>query len=350
MTAYKNQLKITKPDDWHLHIRDTEIMKAVLPATYRWASRAIIMPNLEPPILTGANARSYASRIKESIEAGIEFEPLLTLYLTQDTLADDVLASYNQGIIKAVKLYPAGATTNSQNGVKDIQKVYPVLAAMSDAAIPLLIHGEVTDPQIDVFDREAVFIEQILEPLRRELPNLRIVMEHITTKQAVSYVLNESRNLGATITPHHLVLNRNVMFSGGIKPHYYCLPILKRETHRVALIDAATKGDKRFFLGTDSAPHLDGAKIDVCGCAGVFNATFAIEILAQLFDNLEVLDNLEGFVSLHGADFYKLPYNKQKLTLYKSKTMLEIPQILRTGVGDITLFDPQMPIYWRIQS
>ena len=348
MAANKNQLKITKPDDWHLHIRDTEIMKAVLPATYRWASRAIIMPNLEPPILTGANALSYASRIKESIEAGIEFEPLLTLYLTQDTLAEEVLASYNQGIIKAVKLYPAGATTNSHNGVTDIQKVYPVLEAMSDAAIPLLIHGEVTDPQIDIFDREAVFIEQILEPLRRELPDLRIVMEHVTTKEATSYVLNESKNLGATITPHHLVVNRNVMISGGIKPHYYCLPILKRESHRLALIDAATKGDRRFFLGTDSAPHLDGAKIDVCGCAGVFNAPFAIEILAQLFDNLGALDNLEGFVSLHGADFYKLPHNKEKLTLFKSDIMLEMPKTLHTKQGNITLFDPLMPVYWQI--
>ena len=348
MTANQNQLKITKPDDWHLHIRDAEIMKAVLPATYRWASRAIIMPNLVPPIVTGADARLYADRIKDSIESGAEFEPLLTLYLTQDTQAEDVVASYQQGIIKAVKLYPAGATTNSQNGVADIKKVYPVLAAMSEASIPLLIHGEVTDPQIDIFDREAVFIEQILEPLRRELPDLRIVMEHITTKQAASYVLNESRNLGATITPHHLVVNRNVMLAGGIRPHYYCLPILKRESHRLALIDAATKGDKRFFLGTDSAPHLDGAKIDVCGCAGVFNASFAIEILAQLFDNLGALDNLEGFVSLHGADFYRLPYNKQTLRLFKSDTMLEMPKTLQTEEGNITLFDPQMPVYWQI--
>lgn len=350
MTAKQNQLEITKPDDWHLHIRDSEIMKAVLPATYRWAARAIIMPNLVPPILTGADARSYASKIEGGIESGVEFEPLLTLYLTQDTQADDVVASYQQGIIKAVKLYPAGATTNSHNGVTDIKKLYPVLAEMSDAAIPLLIHGEVTDPEIDIFDREAVFIEQILQPLRRELPNLRIVMEHITTKQAASYVLNESQNLGATITPHHLILNRNVMLSGAIRPHYYCLPILKRETHRLALIDAATKGDKRFFLGTDSAPHLDGAKIDVCGCAGVFNATFAVEILAQLFDNLGALDNLEGFVSLHGSEFYKLPYNKKKLILFKSDVMLEMPKKLQTEHGDITLFDPLMPIYWQIMK
>ena len=301
-----------------------------------------------PPIVTGADARSYADRIKDSIESGAEFEPLLTLYLTQDTQAEDVVASYQQGIIKAVKLYPAGATTNSQNGVADIKKVYPVLAAMSEASIPLLIHGEATDPQIDIFDREAVFIEQILEPLRRELPDLRIVMEHITTKQAASYVLNESRNLGATITPHHLVVNRNVMLAGGIRPHYYCLPILKRESHRLALIVAATKGDKRFFLGTDSAPHLDGAKIDVCGCAGIFNATFAVEILAQLFDNLGALNNLEGFVSLHGADFYELPYNKEKLTLFKSNTALEMPKTLQTEVGNITLFDPLMPVYWQI--
>ena len=350
MTARPDQLEITKPDDWHLHIRDSEIMKAVLPATYRWASRAIIMPNLVPPIVTGADARSYANRIKDCIGPGVEFEPLLTLYLTQDTKADDVLAAYQQGIIKAVKLYPSGATTNSHNGVKDIKKVYPILSAMSDAAIPLLIHGEVTDPQIDIFDREAVFIEQILEPLRRELPDLVIVMEHITTEQATSYVRNESRNLGATITPHHLVMNRNVMLSGGIRPHYYCLPTLKRETHRLALVDAATNGDKRFFLGTDSAPHLDNTKIDVCGCAGIFNAPFAVEIMAQLFDNLGALDRLEGFLSLHGADFYKMPRNREKLVLRKTDTPLDMPENLETNEGKITIFDPLMRVYWQIMK
>ena len=255
MKISPNQLVITKPDDWHLHVRDEEIMKAVLPESYRWASRAIIMPNLVPPIITGEDARLYANRIKACLDKDIKFEPLLTLYLTEETEADDVVSAYRKKIIKAVKLYPAGATTNSSNGVKNINGVYSVLGAMSEQGIPLLIHGEVTDPQIDIFDREAVFIEKILVPLRNEFPDLKIVMEHITTEQAVSYVLNEEKNLAATITPHHLVVNRNVMLSGGIKPHYYCLPVLKRESHRLALIRAATNGDNRFFLGTDSAPH-----------------------------------------------------------------------------------------------
>ena len=350
MKISPNQLVIIKPDDWHLHVRDKEIMKAVLPESYRWASRAIIMPNLVPPITTGEDARLYANRIKACIDKDINFEPLLTLYLTEETEADDVVSAYRKKIIKAVKLYPAGATTNSANGVRNINGVYPVLGAMSEQGIPLLIHGEVTDPQIDIFDREAVFIEKILAPLRNEFPDLKIVMEHITTEQAVSYVLNEEKNLAATITPHHLVVNRNVMLSGGIKPHYYCLPVLKKEAHRLALIRAATKGDKRFFLGTDSAPHLDSSKIHDCGCAGVFNASFAIEILAQLFDNEHELKNLESFVSLSGAEFYGLPHNRENIILSKSDKKLEIPKKLQTSEGDITLFDPLMPIYWHIKN
>ena len=348
MKISPNQLVITKPDDWHLHVRDEEIMKAVLPESYRWASRAIIMPNLVPPIITGEDARLYANRIKACLDKDIKFEPLLTLYLTEETEADDVVSAYRKKIIKAVKLYPAGATTNSSNGVKNINGVYSVLGAMSEQGIPLLIHGEVTDPQIDIFDREAVFIEKILVPLRNDFPDLKIVMEHITTEQAVSYVLNEEKNLAATITPHHLVVNRNVMLSGGIKPHYYCLPVLKRESHRLALIRAATNGDKRFFLGTDSAPHLDNTKIDVCGCAGIFNAPFAVEILAQLFDNLGVLNRLEGFLSLHGAEFYGMPHNKERLTLKKTDIPLQMPENLETKEGKITIFDPLMEVYWQI--
>jgi len=350
MTAKQNELNIIQPDDWHLHIRDSEIMKAVLPATTRWAARAIIMPNLVPPIVTGADAQAYANRIRACIPNDVEFMPLLTLYLTQETNPADVVQAYRDGIIKAVKLYPAGATTNSHNGVKDIKAVYPVLEAMSDAGIPLLIHGEVTDTDIDIFDREAVFIERVLDPLRAEYPELKIVMEHITTRQAAAYVLNSSSGLAASITPHHLVVNRNIMLSGGIRPHYYCLPVLKRESHRLALIDAATKGDKRFFLGTDSAPHLDHAKIDLCGCAGVFNAPHTIEILAQLFDNLDALHELEGFVSLNGADFYNLPYNQRKMMLKRVRTPLKMKKKLETNQGNITVFDPQMPVYWQICS
>ena len=348
MKISPNQLVIIKPDDWHLHVRDKEIMKAVLPESYRWASRAIIMPNLVPPITTGEDARLYANRIKACIDKDINFEPLLTLYLTEETEAEDVVSAYRKKIIKAVKLYPAGATTNSSNGVKNINGVYSVLGAMSEQGIPLLIHGEVTDPQIDIFDREAVFIEKILVPLRNDFPDLKIVMEHITTEQAVSYVLNEEKNLAATITPHHLVVNRNVMLSGGIKPHYYCLPVLKRESHRLALIRAATNGDKRFFLGTDSAPHIDKTKIDVCGCAGVFNAPFAVEILAQLFDNLGVLNRLEAFLSLHGAEFYGMPHNKERLTLKKTDIPLQMRENLETKEGKITIFDPFMEVYWQI--
>ena len=350
MKISPNQIVITKPDDWHLHIRDGEIMKAVLPASYRWARRAIIMPNLLSPVVTCEDARSYLTRIKACIEKTADFEPMLTLYLTEQTKAEDLVLGFREKIIKAVKLYPAGVTTNSHNGVKNITKIYPILAAMSEEGIPLLIHGEVTDPSVDIFDREAVFIDKILVPMRLEYPDLNIVMEHITTKQSVDYILGENSNLAATITPHHLILNRNVIFEGGIRPHYYCLPVLKREIHRKALVDVVTKGHKKFFLGTDSAPHLDDTKIDKCGCAGIFNSPFTMEILAQFFDNHNALENLENFTSFNGAEFYKLPYNKEKLSLIKSDEMIHMPEVLETKKGPITIFNPNMQIFWQIEN
>ena len=348
MKTSPNQIVITKPDDWHLHIRDGEIMKAVLPLSYRWARRAIIMPNLNPPVITSQDARSYLTRIRACIEKTVDFEPLLTLYLTEETNAEDVVLAFREKIIKAVKLYPAGVTTNSHNGVQNITKIYPILSVMSEVGIPLLIHGEVNDPSVDIFDREAVFIDKILIPIRLEYPDLKIVMEHITTKQSVDYIMSENSKIAATITPHHLILNRNVIFEGGMRPHYYCMPVLKREIHRQALIDVVTQGHKKFFLGTDSAPHLDEAKIDTCGCAGIFNAAFTIEILVQFFDNHNALENLESFTSINGADFYKLPYNKEKISLIKSEQMFHMPEVLKTGKGPITIFNPKMQIFWQI--
>ena len=348
MKTSLNQIVITKPDDWHLHLRDGEIMKAVLPSSYRWSRRAIIMPNLVPPVVTSKDACSYLSRIKACIKKTVDFDPLLTLYLTEETNAKDVVLAFREKIIKAVKFYPAGATTNSHNGVKKIKKIYPVLSAMSEEGIPLLIHGEVTDPSVDIFDREAVFIEKILVPIRLEYPDLNIVMEHITTKQSVDYILSENSRLAATITPHHLILNRNAIFEGGIRPHYYCLPVLKREVHRQALINVAIKGHKKFFLGTDSAPHLDKVKIDACGCAGIFNSPYALEILTQFFDNHNALENLEKFTSINGANFYKLPHNKEKISLIKSDKSFHMPEALETSEGPITLFNPKMQVFWQI--
>ncbi len=350
MKTSPNQIVIIKPDDWHLHIRDGEIMKAVLPASYRWARRAIIMPNLISPVVTHEDACAYLTRIRSCIEETVDFEPMLTLYLTEETNAEDVVLAFREKIIKAVKLYPAGATTNAHNGVKNVTKIYPVLEAMSEEGIPLLIHGEVTNPSVDIFDREAVFIDKILVPMRLEYPDLKIVMEHITTKQSVDYIVGENSNIAATITPHHLIFNRNVMFEGGIRPHYYCLPVLKREIHRQALIDVVMKGHKKFFLGTDSAPHLDKAKIDTCGCAGIFNAPYTIEILAQFFDNNNALENLENFTSVNGADFYNLPHNKEKISLTKSDEMIQMQEVLETSEGSIAVFDPKMQIFWKIAN
>lgn len=341
-------ITLPRPDDWHLHLRDGAMLEAIAPESARHFARAIIMPNLVPPVVTGAQAQAYRDRITAVTGAG--FTPLMTLYLTEATDPADVVRAHAQGIITAVKLYPAGATTNSASGVTDFDKVRGVLDAMAEAGIPLLCHGEVTDPKIDIFDREAVFIDRVLDPIRRATPNLRVVMEHITTANAVDYVQSQPSGLGATITTHHLVINRNHILVGGIKPHYYCLPVAKRETHRQALVAAATSGDARFFLGTDSAPHSDDAKENACGCAGCFTATNTMSILAQVFENAGALDKLAGFASRNGPAFYGLAVNDTRLTLIKTDTPVTYPAKIQTGAGPVTVFDPGFPLYWQVQQ
>ncbi len=308
------EITITRPDDWHLHVRDGAALATVVPHTAAQFGRAIIMPNLKPPVTTAEQALAYKARIQAAVPQGMAFEPLMTLYLT-DNLAPAEIARAKAAGVVACKLYPAGATTNSDAGVTDLRKIYPVLEAMQREGVLLLVHGEVTSQDIDLFDREAVFIEQQLIPLRRDFPGLKIVMEHITTKEAAQYVAEGDANLGATITAHHLLYNRNAIFTGGIRPHYYCLPVLKRETHRVALVQAATSGNAKFFLGTDSAPHPAHLKEHATGCAGCYTAHAAIEMYAEAFDNAGALDKLEAFASFNGADFYGLPRNSGTLTL-----------------------------------
>ncbi|WP_440107129.1 dihydroorotase [Acidovorax sp. BL-A-41-H1] len=307
-------LTITRPDDWHLHVRDGEALHTVVPHTAAQFGRAIIMPNLRPPVTTAEQALAYKQRILAAVPAGMQFEPLMTLYLTDNLPADEIARAKDAGVV-ACKLYPAGATTNSDAGVTDIRKTYKTLEAMQKAGILLLVHGEVTSSDIDLFDREAAFIDQQLIPLRRDFPELKIVFEHITTKDAADYVASADRFTAATITAHHLLYNRNAIFTGGIRPHYYCLPVLKRETHRVALVQAATGGSAKFFLGTDSAPHPAHLKEHATGCAGCYTAHAAIEMYAEAFDSVGALDKLEGFASFHGPDFYSLPRNTGTVTL-----------------------------------
>jgi len=313
-----NTLTLTRPDDWHLHLRDGDLMQAVLPDTARRFARAIVMPNLKPPVRTVAEAGAYRERILAALPPGLDFTPLMTLYLTDNTAPQEIVEARSSGFVHAVKYYPAGATTNSDSGVTDIRRVDAVLEAMQEVGLPLLLHGEVTDAGVDVFDREAVFIERILAPLLQRLPNLRVVLEHITTRQAAEFVSAAPANVAATITAHHLLYNRNAMFQGGMRPHYYCLPILKREGHREALVDAATSGNPKFFLGTDSAPHLTPAKESACGCAGIYTAHAAIELYAETFEAAGALDRLEDFASHFGPDFYGLPRNTDTLTLVKA--------------------------------
>ena len=313
------ELTITRPDDWHLHLRDGEMLKAVLPDTAKQFARAIVMPNLKPPVRTVDEASAYRDRILAAIPDGMSFEPLMTLYLTDNTTPDEIAKAKESGFVKAVKYYPAGATTNSDSGVSDILKVTDALQAMESVGLPLLLHGEVTSADVDMFDREAVFIESILKPLIEKMPSLRIVLEHITTQQAAEFVTESPDHIGATLTPQHLLYNRNAMFQGGIRPHYYCLPILKREAHREALVAAATSGNKKFFLGTDSAPHVTGAKEASCGCAGIYSAHAAIEFYAEAFEKANALDKLEGFASHFGPDFYGLPRNTDQITLVKEE-------------------------------
>ncbi|WP_170523959.1 dihydroorotase [Ruegeria arenilitoris] len=340
-------LTLRRPDDWHLHLRDGAMLQAVLPETARHFARAIIMPNLVPPVVTGAQAASYRDRILAALPEGMSFEPLMTLYLTEDTDPDDMAAAHASGLVKAVKLYPAGATTNSASGVRDFDKVRPVLDRMAEIGLPLCVHGEVTDAEIDIFDREAVFIDRVLDPIRKATPGLRVVMEHITTRDGVEYVRANETDLGATITAHHLIINRNHILVGGIKPHYYCLPVAKREEHRKALVDAATSGDERFFLGTDSAPHTDANKEMACGCAGCFTATNTVSLVAEVFDRAGALDKLEGFTSVNGPRFYRLLVNDQTITLQKGEPV-SYPDKIETQDGPVTVFDPGFPLHWRV--
>ena len=310
-------ITITRPDDWHLHLRDGAALASVLPHTARQFARAIVMPNLKPPVTTAADAAAYRERILAALPEDVTFEPLMTLYLTDNTDPDEIRRAQHTGFIHAVKLYPAGATTNSAAGVTDLKKCYKTLEVMQEVGMPLLVHGEVTDHDIDLFDREAVFIERVMRPLRRDLPALNIVFEHITTRDAAQYVAEAEGQIAATITAHHLLYNRNEIFRGGIRPHYYCLPVLKREEHRLALVTAATSGDERFFLGTDSAPHAIGAKESSCGCAGCYTALHAMELYTQAFADAGALDKLEAFASFNGPAFYGLPRNEGSITLVR---------------------------------
>ncbi len=341
------RLTIRRPDDWHLHLRDDAMMEAVLPYSAAHFARAIIMPNLVPPVVRGEQAAAYRERILRALPEGMQFEPLMTLYLTEETDADDVAAAFADGIIAAVKLYPAGATTNSSSGVANFARIRNVLERMAEIGLPLCVHGEVVDADIDIFDREAVFIDRVLDPIRQGTPGLRVVMEHITTADAVAYARAQDDSLGATITVQHLMLDRNDMLVGGIRPHYYCLPILKRGRHREALVDAATSGEPRFFLGTDSAPHATHTKEAACGCAGCFTVPVALYCLADVFEAAGALDRLEAFTSLNGPAFYRRAPNDAQVTLEKG-AVLPIPEPVEAGDHTITVFDPGRPLHWHV--
>ena len=325
-------LTLTRPDDWHLHLRDGDALAAVLPHTARQFARAIVMPNLKPPVTTVAQAAAYRDRILAALPAGLDFEPLMTLYLTDNTPPAEIAAAAASGFVKAVKLYPAGATTNSDAGLTAIEKAYDTLAEMERTGLPLLVHGEVTDPKIDLFDREKVFIDTVLAPLLQRFPALKVVMEHITTRDAAEFVASAPANVGATITAHHLLYNRNAIFQGGVRPHWYCLPVLKRETHREALVAAAISGNPKFFLGTDSAPHAKSTKEAACGCAGCYTAYAAIELYAEAFAAAGALDKLEAFASFHGPDWYGLPRNTGTITL--EQTDWQVPATYPYLAGD----------------
>jgi dihydroorotase len=339
------ELTLTRPDDWHLHVRDGAALQAVVPHTAAQFGRAIIMPNLRPPCSTAAQALAYKARILAAVPQGVQFEPLMTLYLTDNLAPDEIARAKDAGVV-AVKLYPAGATTNSDAGVTDIRKTYKTLEAMQNAGMLLLIHGEVTDSEIDLFDREAVFIDTKLIPLRKDFPELKIVFEHITTREAAHYVRDASPFTGATVTAHHLLYNRNAIFTGGVRPHYYCLPVLKRETHRLALVEAATSGNPKFFLGTDSAPHPAHLKEHASGCAGCYTALSAMELYAEAFDSVGKLDKLEGFASFYGADFYGLPRNQGHITLRKESWTL--PEALPFGEALLKPLRGGEAMAWRL--
>ncbi|MCZ7446315.1 dihydroorotase [Agrobacterium rhizogenes] len=341
-------LTLRRPDDWHLHLRDGAMLEGVIGDTSRHFARAIIMPNLVPPVVTTDDARAYRERIVKAIPAGDRFEPLMTLYLTEDTQADDVEEGKKSGLITAVKLYPAGATTNSHGGVRDFNKAMPVLERMAKIGLPLCVHGEVTTPEVDIFDREKAFIETVLKPLRQRLPELKVTMEHITTRDGVDYIKSSKANLAGSITTHHLIINRNAILVGGIKPHYYCLPVAKREEHRLALRAAATSGDARFFLGTDSAPHVDPLKECACGCAGIYTSINTMSCLAHVFEDENALDKLEAFASLNGPAWYGLAPNEETIILVKREEAVAFPEKIETGAGPVTVFDPMFPLHWDV--
>ncbi len=341
-----DKLTLTRPDDWHLHLRDGVALKAVLPDTARQFARAIVMPNLRPPVTTTELALSYRQRILDALPEGANFEPLMTLYLTDNTSANEIKKAKASGMIYGVKLYPAGATTNSDAGVSDLAKCTTTLEAMQAVGMPLLVHAEVTDSNVDVFDRERVFIERHMMALLRNFPALKVVFEHITTKDAADFVMESPCNVAATITAHHLLMNRNDMFKGGIQPHYYCLPILKREEHRVALVKTAISGNPKYFLGTDSAPHAKHTKEAACGCAGMYTAHTAMELYAEAFENANALDKLEGFASFYGADFYGLPRNTEKITLVKESWL--VPNELPMGDESLVPLRAGQQIRWKL--
>ena len=340
-------IALRRPDDWHVHLRDGDMLTTVVQYTARQFGRAIVMPNLAPPVTSVSAARTYQTRILTALPRDSDFAPLMTCYLTDTTDPEEVAGGFREGVFTAVKLYPARATTNSAFGVTDYDRIVPVLECMAEVGMPLLVHGEVTDPEVDVFDREAVFIDRVLDPLRRRLPELRIVLEHITTEEAVEYVASGGPNLAATITAHHLVINRNAIFAGGIRPHLYCLPIAKREKHRRALRRAATSGSEKFFLGTDSAPHAVPTKETACGCAGIFTAPCALEVYAEVFEEEAALDRLEAFASLNGPRFYRLPPNEARITLQRQAWA--VPERIGEGDGAVVPFRAGETLRWRLQ-
>lgn len=343
-----NTLILTRPDDWHLHLRDGEALKAVLPDSARQFARAIVMPNLRPPVTNTALAAAYRQRILAALPSGLNFEPLMTLYLTDNTRPEEIRAAVASGVVHGVKFYPAGATTNSDSGVTDLGHCRQALAEMEKLGLPLLLHAEVTDTQVDVFDRERVFIERHMVAIVKDYPALKVVFEHITTKDAADFVLQSPSNVAATITAHHLLMNRNAMFVGGIQPHHYCLPILKREEHRQALLRAATSGNAKFFLGTDSAPHAKHTKEAACGCAGMYTAHAAMELYAEAFDAVGALDKLEGFASFYGADFYGLPRNTDRIQLHRQSWT--VPASLPFAGDSIIPLRAGQTIAWKMQS
>lgn len=342
------KITLIRPDDWHLHLRDGEQMQAVLADTARRFGRAVVMPNLRPPVTTVALAAAYRERIVAALPEGSRFQPLMTLYLTDNTAPAEIVHAKASGLVHGVKYYPAGATTNSDSGVTDLARCSAVLEEMERQDVPLLVHGEVTDPEVDVFDREKVFIERTLAPLIERFPGLRVVLEHVTTRDGVEFVRSASARVAATLTAHHLLMNRNAMFSGGIRPHHYCLPVLKRETHRQALMAAAASGDPKFFLGTDSAPHAKNAKEAACGCAGMYTAHAGIELYAEAFEQAGALDRLEAFASLHGADFYGLPRNTETITLVKQSW--EVPGALPFGAETLVPLRAGGSVAWKISA